>query len=92
MDNETLKEIRTEIYEIEKVGTFTISTNLALAFLNRIEESCDTETKKLHHWIRSAARWIKCHDIYHHIGQDLLEEAKKILNDDGEFLFKKGDQ
>ena len=47
------------------------------------------DVAKLEHWIKSAARWIKCHDIYHTSGDDLIKQAKEILNDDGEFLFKK---
>lgn len=43
----------------------------------------------LKHWIKSAARWIKCHDIYHTSGDYLIKQAKEILNDDGEFLFKR---
>ena len=51
----------------------------------------DAIIEELKHWIKSAARWIKCHDIYHTSGNDLIEQAKEILNDDGEFLFKKGE-
>lgn len=52
----------------------------------------DAEIAEIRHWIKSAARWIKCHDIYHTSGDDLIKQAKEILNDDGEFLFKKGEQ
>ena len=55
--------------------------------------SKDAEIAEIRHWIKSAARWIKCHDIYHTSGDDLIKQAKEILNDDdGEFLFKKGEQ
>lgn len=50
------------------------------------------EVAELKHWIKSAARWIKCHDIYHTSGDDLIKQAKEILNDDGEFLFKEREQ
>ena len=57
---------------------------------DRIEAAHQRDVAKLEHWIKSAARWIKCHDIYHTSGDDLIKQAKEILNDDGEFLFKKG--
>ena len=63
-----------------------------LSFADRIEEAHQREVAELKHWIKSAARWIKCHDIYHTSGGDLIKQAKEILNDDGEFLFKKGEQ
>ena len=63
-----------------------------LSFADRIEEAHRREVAELKHWIKSAARWIKCHDIYHTSGGDLIKQAKEILNDDGEFLFKKGEQ
>lgn len=42
-----------------------------------------TELKRC---LRSAARWILTHDIYKNMGQEILDEAKKLLDDDGEFL------
>ena len=63
-----------------------------LSLADRIEEAHQREVAELKHWIKSAARWIKCHDIYHTSGGDLIKQAKEILNDDGEFLFKKGEQ
>ena len=57
-----------------------------------IEAAHKREVEELKHWIKSAARWIKCHDIYHTSGDDLIKQANEILNDDGEFLFKKGEQ
>lgn len=59
---------------------------------DRIEAAHKCEIAEMKHWIKSAARWIKCHDIYHTSGDDLIKQAKEILNDDGEFLFKKGEQ
>lgn len=59
---------------------------------NIIETAHMRDVAKLKHWIRSAARWIKCHDIYHTSGDDLIKQAKEILNDNGEFLFKKEEQ
>ena len=59
---------------------------------DRIEAAHQRDVAKLEHWIKSAARWIKCHDIYHTSGDDLIKQAKEILNDNGEFLFKKGEQ
>lgn len=59
---------------------------------NSIEAANRREVAELKHWIKSAARWIKCHDIYHTSGDDLLKQARELLNDDGEFLFKKGEQ
>ena len=58
---------------------------------DRIEAAHQHDVAKLEHWIKSAARWIKCHDIYHTSGDDLIKQAKEILNDNGEFLFKKGE-
>ena len=63
-----------------------------LSLADRIEAAHRREVAELMHWIKSAARWIKCHDIYHTSGVDLIKQAKEILNDDGEFLFKKGEQ
>lgn len=45
-----------------------------------------SEVEKLKNCLRSAARWILTHDIYKNIGQEILDEAKKLLNDNGEFL------
>ena len=59
---------------------------------DRIEAAHQRDVAKLEHWIKSAARWIKCHDTYHTPGDDLIKQAKEILNDDGEFLLKKGEQ
>lgn len=61
-------------------------------FADRIEAAHKREVAELKHWIKFAARWIKCHDIYHTSGDDLIKQAKEILNDDGEFMFKKGEQ
>ena len=63
-----------------------------LSLADRIEAAHRREVAELKHWIKSAARWIKCHDIYHTSGGDLIKQAKEILNDNGEFLFKKGDE
>ena len=63
-----------------------------LSFADRIEAAHKRDVAKLEHWIKSAARWIKCHDIYHTSGDYLIKQAKEILNDDGEFMFKKGEQ
>jgi len=52
----------------------------------------DAEIALLKHILKSSCRWIKCHDIYHTSGDDILKEAKEILHDDGEFLFKKVEQ
>lgn len=63
-----------------------------LKFADRIEAAHKREVTEMKHWIKSAARWIKCHDIYHTSGDNLIKQAKEILNDDGEFLFKEGEQ
>ena len=63
-----------------------------LSFADRIEAAHQREVAELKHWIKSSARWIKCHDIYHTSGDDLIKQAKEILNDNGEFLFKKGEE
>ena len=68
----------------ERLGVFD-------CFADRIEAAHQRDVAKLEHWIKSAARWIKCHDIYHTSGDDLIKQAKEILNDNGEFLFKKGE-
>ena len=62
-----------------------------LNLVREVEAAHKREVAKLEHWIKSAARWIKCHDIYHTSGDDLIKQAKEILNDNGEFLFKKGE-
>ena len=62
-----------------------------LKLVREVEAAHKREVAKLEHWIKSAARWIKCHDIYHTSGDDLIKQAKEILNDNGEFLFKKGE-
>lgn len=69
--------------------TTILACKLALA---RSAAAHKCEVAELKHWIKSAARWIKCHDIYHTSGDDLIKQAKEILNDDGEFMFKKGEQ
>ena len=50
-------------------------------FSNSIEAAHRREIAKLEHWIKSAARWIKCHDVYHTSGDDVIKQAKEILND-----------
>lgn len=61
-------------------------------YADRIEAAHRLEVAELKHWIKSSARWIKCHDIYHTSGGYLIKQAKEILNDNGEFLFKKEEQ
>lgn len=46
----------------------------------------DAEIDSLKRTLRTAARWIMAHDIYGHMGSEILEDAKKLLNDDGRFL------
>lgn len=98
-ENETVadivKEKRDAAEEAELKGNNAFAFDLAKMLreeANRIEAAHKREIAELKHWIKSAARWIKCHDIYHTSGDDLIEQAKGILNDDGEFLFKKGEQ
>lgn len=74
------------LYDLRECGTEYLR---ALADL--IEAASKREVAELKHWIKSAARWIKCHDIYHTSGDDLIKQAKEMLNDDGEFLFKEGE-
>lgn len=81
-DNETVAGI---IAEVRTINPFN-------EYADRIEAAHKCEIAEMKHWIKSAARWIKCHDIYHTSGDDLIKQAKEILNDDGEFLFKKGEQ
>lgn len=63
-----------------------------LKLVREVDVAHKREVAELKYWIKSAARWIKCHDIYHTSGEDLIKQAKEILNDDGEFLLKKGEQ
>ena len=98
-ENETVadivKEKRDAAEEVELKGKTTFAFDLAKMLreeANRIEAAHKREVDELKHWIKSAARWIKCHDIYHTSGEDLIKQAKEILNDDGEFLLKKGEQ
>lgn len=46
----------------------------------------DAEIDSLKRTLRTAARWIATHDIYGHMGSAILEDAKKLLDDDGRFL------
>ena len=43
------------------------------AVADRIEAANSREFAELKHWVKSAARWIKCHDIYHTSGDDLFQ-------------------
>ena len=90
-----VKEMRT-LGRLDEKSTDKIPRSLQAlglrTYADRIEVAHKREVAKLEYWIKSAARWIKCHDIYHTSGNDLIKQAKEILNDDGEFLFKKGEQ
>ena len=94
-DNETVEHVCEKMKEpsIYK-GRFPASffDGEFCAFADRILAAHNREVDELKHWIKSAARWIKCHDIYNTSADDLIKQAKEILNDDGEFLFKKGGQ
>lgn len=98
IENETVTDsitaVRKMIHDCPAIkgGTGEFEYQLkANGAIDRIEAAHKREVAKLEHWIKSAARWIKCHDIYHTSGDDLIKQAKEILNDDGEFLFKKGE-
>lgn len=95
-ENETVETVLCEINEAHETWKRSEIANLPTQYLkewhDRIEAAHQRDVAKLEHWIKSAARWIKCHDIYHTSGDDLIKQAKEILNDDGEFLFKKGEQ
>ena len=90
-----VKEMRT-LGRLDEKSTDKIPRTLQAlglrTYADRIEAAHQREVAELKHWTKSAARWIKCHDIYHTSGVDLIKQAKEILNDDGEFLFKKGEQ
>lgn len=93
-ENETIKDALKVLRAYPKSEAsdgsgLVVLNNMAIA--DRIEAAHKREVAELKHWIKSAARWIKCHDIYHTSGDDLIKQAKEILNDDGEFLFKKGE-
>lgn len=93
---ETIADIVMKMIEFADTDSQTIGRDVLRRriqhFAKRIEAAHQREVAELKHWIKSAARWIKCHDIYHTSGGDLIKQAKEILNDDGEFLFKKGEQ
>ena len=91
-ENETVADIVKEMRDIFALTGIDKNKSHLMGFFERIETAHQREVAKLEHWINSAARWIKCHDIYHTSGDDLIKQAKEILNDDGEFLFKKGEQ
>lgn len=57
----------------------------------RAEAAHKRELEKLKRCLRSAARWILTHDIYKNMGQEILNEAKELLGDNGEFLQPKDD-
>lgn len=83
----------TAIYRAELFKTDPEQVQKARDFLIERAEELDKARKriaKLESSLRSAARWIKCHDIYGHMAKDILDEAKALLNDDGEFMFKNG--
>ena len=94
--SETIAGIVSEMLEFAETDSQTIGRDVLRRriqkFAKRIEAAHQREVAELKHWIKSAARWIKCHDIYHTSGGDLIKQAKEILSDDGEFLFKKGEQ
>ena len=97
-ENETVAEVCAKLKEVAN-GQNVSNDGLVIEIsqeeiwnaIDRIESAHKREVAKLEHWIKSAARWIKCHDIYHTSGDDLIKQAKEILNDNGEFLFKKGE-
>lgn len=94
-NNETVEQVCSVLYTYPKAevcdgSVLTVLNNDKIA--DRILAAHKREIAEMKHWIKSAARWIKCHDIYHTSGDDLIKQAKEILNDDGEFLFKKGEQ
>ena len=93
--NETIKDVLKVLRVYPKAEAsdgsgLVVLNNMAIA--DRIEAAHRREVAELKHWIKSSARWIKCHDIYHTSGGDLIKQAKEILNDNGEFLFKKEEQ
>ena len=94
-NQETIADIASEMRQAEATWHRSEIAQLPTQYLNewsdRIEAAHQREVAELKRWIRSSARWIKCHDIYHTSGDDLIKQAKEILNDDGEFLFKKGE-
>lgn len=92
-ENETVEEIKYRIYShwrgCENCSLEEMDGADLIAIADQFEAAHKREVAALKHWIKSAARWIKCHDIYHTSGDDLIKQAKEILIDDGEFLFKK---
>ena len=94
-ENDTVKDIVNETKFAIDYGNgvlLDLAGKQVVGILDRIDAAHRREVAELKHWIKSAARWIKCHDIYHTSGDDLIKQAKEILNDDGEFLFKKEEQ
>ena len=91
-ENETVSDIVKRVRR--DCNSYPLPTAAAemLKLVREMDAAHQREVAELKHWIKSAARWIKCHDIYHTSGGDLIKQAKEILNDDGEFLFKKGEQ
>ena len=91
-ENETVADIVKRVRR--DCNSYPLPTAAAemLKLVREMDAAHQREVAELKHWIKSAARWIKCHDIYHTSGGDLIKQAKEILNDDGEFLFKKGEQ
>ena len=91
-ENETVEEIVCELRDWNKHSFLDdYDHEWCILLADRIEAAYQRDVAKLEHWIPSAARWIKSHDIYHTSGDDLIKQAKEILNDNGEFLFKKGE-
>ena len=94
--HETIADIVDEMRQAEATWHRSEIAQLPTQYLkewsDRIEAAHQREVAELKHWIKSSARWIKCHDIYHTSGSDLIKQAKEILNDNGEFLFKKEEQ
>ena len=88
-ENETVAMVLLNFEYLITLGN--IGPTVATDIKRRLEDAHQREVAELKHWIKSAARWIKCHDIYHTSGGDLIKQAKEILNDDGEFMFKKGE-
>lgn len=89
--NETMADIIAEMRErAEAMQTHGTTHGVKLAvleFSDRIEAAWKRERKLL----RSCARWILTNDIYGHMAQELLDECKEVLGDDGKFLMPKGD-
>jgi len=86
-----LAEMRTFVdNRMEEGRKYRITSECVWLIFHQFADRLEAAHKREHRWMMTAARWILCHDIHGHMGRELIEEAKEILNDDGQFLFKEG--